>query len=395
MNNKILNIIFIIPIIFLHFVIIRISDYPLTLAPFFIVGFFYIFYKKIINDLSTFVIFIIIFFYPILNIVEILDNYLYLLQFFRTYLLWIFSATVILLAFKLKIKYIYNFGPVAFTCLILIFIIVLFQYITSSLGILDFIYPFGSHSYFEDLNGEMLYTEGEKIRVPGLYLEPSFCAYITLNLISVCMMTRSKVTMSLIIGGSSLLIIQSFTGLIAFSLILFVDFIFNYKGSNNSKNFLIPILVLITFLLIIFIFYNDYIISRVSSIDDIGSSTYYRVIGLLPVLYDTLSNFIFGHALGTVKSIIPNFSIIHGTGYGSSIDNGLYLLVFYFGWFGLFFILYFIFKIINNFFNRRYSDLISLITIFFGCFFNGGIFLPEFILMTLILIYSSRVYNEK
>jgi putative colanic acid polymerase len=102
----------------------------------------------------------------------------------------------------------------------------------------------------------------------------------------------------------------------------------------------------------------------------------------------------FGVSFGLMEETLLSYRLENGVNDGTTIDNGWYLLVFYFGWLGLI-VSVIIFFILGKFIVK--GDLkLSLLSLYFllSPLFTGAIFSPEFLFLQFIVLISYRFKNE-
>jgi len=382
LNKKVIYIIF--TIIFLHFVIFRPLNFPFTFG---LIGCLILIpalHKSALNkkflDYAVFAIVIIVFHAP-----ELIQSHFDLFEYLKTYALWTFTAIVILSFASLEQKGEGDcVAPAAFFSLVLISLFTVIQSYFASNGSVDILNIFGERQYFGVIDTATL-MQDEKYRPPGFYLEPSFCAYVATSLLAICLISGYRIIAASIFAFLAVFSIQSLTGILSFFFTYIVYII--VRNRVKFSDFLIGAIGVSIFLAFIMEFYGDYVILRYEQVFTPGTSTYYRTVALIPVLLDTLVNAPFGNPFGRVQEVVSSYNIPHGVSFGTSIDNGIYLLVFYFGYASIliFWLVFSAFLKIKN--ERKY---VAMVAILFGCFFNGGIMLPEFGLISGLILYSLR-----
>ena len=133
---------------------------------------------------------------------------------------------------------------------------------------------------------------------------------------------------------------------------------------------------------------GPYLLRRLSTLAVPGSSAYYRVIAPLSVLGHVLSTAPLGAPLGSVQRAIGGADLLNGSTYGTSLDNGVYLLIFYSGWVGIIVLL----LLLTYMAGVRGVHGIFLVALAAALLFvTGGILLPEFSVLILVLLYSMRI----
>jgi putative colanic acid polymerase len=114
-------------------------------------------------------------------------------------------------------------------------------------------------------------------------------------------------------------------------------------------------------------------------------------VGPLQILRDTLEHFPLGHPFGSLTSTVADYGILNGAAAGSSLDNGFYVIVFYYGWLGVVLsvvlLAWAVGKLVRASRYVGYGPAIVAIWAVGTLFFSGGIMLPEY-LFTLWLLFS-------
>ena len=184
--------------------------------------------------------------------------------------------------------------------------------------------PFGPFQYFHAYAPGLQF--GSVPRAHGFYLEPSYAAFVIAS-VSVALLSlgrRPKITAALALFG--LLACQSATGLLVFAGILIV------VALRSKPKLALFVLVLGAAGAAVI---GDYLVLRLATITQVGTSGNYRLLAPLEVLRDVLVNSPFGQPLGSVSEVISSYGFRMAGVPASSLDNGLYVIIFYFGWAGL------------------------------------------------------------
>lgn len=375
-------------IIFMHFMIVSIFNFPLTFTPFFIM-YFLIVHFKIVFKRTPLVISALLLFWPflVLAIYEIAGGHAEIDRFFRTFSLWICAVVFMLVCTSSVIKKNINFSREFFIALVLIILYSMAQIITARVFNSTALYfPFGDHSYFGVSDPSNLVGDGFS-RAPGFYLEPSFCAFVILFLLTAVLIREIKPirVACLIVGGFfAMLIVGSATGILAvvgLGCFIFWSF-FRWR------------LVLVASLLslgIIFFAGDATFSERFSELSVEGSSGYWRLVAPLIVISKVFADFPFGVPLGQVDNFVTPLGLQHGQSIGSSIDNGIFYLIFSFGWLALIFFGWLIFKFVRSLYYGDHADVAYWWFLIVSLQFSGGILLPEYIYPLLLLTYTYRI----
>ena len=229
------------------------------------------------------------------------------------------------------------------------------------------------------------------IRSSGFYLEPSFNAYIILALTISLIILGSHERRQLALSLLALLCTQSATGLIVWFIMAFAVVI-----KNRGRDFL----GFIVFIGLAALVASGYLGQRVNSIALEGSSGHYRVLSPLRILGDLLSSSFFGYPIGSVYKVVGDYQLFQfGSEFSVSLDNGLYVLIFYFGWLGLISIAAFtVWALLGG---STPSERVNLdrrtlnIWILTSLFFSGAIFALEFSMVTWLTLATYQLQKVK
>jgi putative colanic acid polymerase len=327
----------------------------------------------------------------VLDSKELTSGNVGILNYFKTYALWLFYYIFFILAFipikKGRENLLYPTLKSLKFCTISIFILVVFQVVFFKFtGDTSLFLFWGENSYAsQDYVIESIIYGSSK--ATGFYLEPAM-----LGLVSICLIVAiTNITINYLqifmlgtvtfLSGSAAAILT----LLAFSIL----FIIKHKESKiNIK----PVLFILLLILLFLVF--PYLFLRAETIFIEGTSVYYRLIAPLEPLKDVLLSSPFGVSFGLMEETLLSYRLENGVNDGTTIDNGWYLLVFYFGWLGLI-VSVIIFFILGKFIVK--GDLkLSLLSLYFllSPLFTGAIFSPEFLFLQFIVLISYRFKNE-
>lgn len=379
----------VLPLIFMHFVIVNLAGYPLTIVPFAIILFLLVNYTANFSFFG-FNIFVLALLWPIF----ILIYYFFrggdpeINKFLRTYLLWFFAVGAVCYSVAGKIREFKNYFTESIIVLFILgaysFLqVVLFYYWGS-----DYLYfPFRDFSYLGVTDPAHFLFEGS-IRANSFYLEPSFNAFVIFFCSSLAIITASgRGVIALLLVG--LLLLMFLTGsavglLSAVGLCYgFVVSFFKYKGARIAA--LLVTLPLVYFLIQVLLG------SRLDEFGVEGSSGYWRLVAPLAILEQSLQQSIFGTPLGQIAGFVESIGLMHGGAIGSSIDNGAYVLIFYYGLPSIVFLVFLCAMLMISLVEGRLRSITFWWFCFFSLQFSGGILTPEFVFPMVVLIYSYRV----
>ena len=248
--------------------------------------------------------------------------------------------------------------------------------------------PFGPFQYFHAYAPGLHF--GGVPRAHGFYLEPSYAAFVIAS-VSVALLSlgrRPKSTATLALLG--LMACQSATGLLVFAAILAVVAL-----RSKPKLALFVVVLGATGAAVV----GDYLVLRLATITEVGTSANYRLLAPLEVLRDVLLHSPFGQPLGSVSEVISRYGFRMAGVPASSLDNGLYVIIFYFGWAGLIAVtIWFLLTLghvlrLNSGAPHRTGPAyrrVAPLWLFASLLFSGAIMAPEYGLMAWLVLVTFR-----
>jgi putative colanic acid polymerase len=242
--------------------------------------------------------------------------------------------------------------------------------------------PFGDHQYLHKYQANIGLVEVP--RAHGFFLEPSYDAFvigaITATLISLGKFVRTTAVLCVL----GLIACQSATGLV---LLVAIAALIALRSR--------PAIALGAVAVVggVIIFTGEYLLVRLASSGTEGSSAYYRIIAPLQVISDVLQTHPLGMPLGSIEKVIGSYGLEMAGVQAKSLDNGFYVVVFYFGWLGLILLLLLLYGVLKWASRTRMRGYawIAPLWLFSSLFFSGGIMAPEFALMSFLAISSYRI----
>ena len=266
-------------------------------------------------------------------------------------------------------------NPIARVLFLCLFAVVAVSIAQVALGLAgsDLLFnPFRNHQYLYQYEPWLGYGIP---RAQAFYLEPSYAALVITFIGSALLALSYKRAVSLGLTAAGVLACQSATGLIVLVIIL-LALVFGDRRRAGFGPLLVTGLLLLSS--------GSYLVTRLGSASAADSSANYRMVAPLEILWATLREAPFGRPLGSVATFTSQANLQNGTNSGVTIDNGYFLLVFYFGWVGLFccvLLLVWAVRLSLQKRTNRSGALPLLIWLVFCPVFNGGVFLPEFAMM--------------
>ncbi|UFU14568.1 putative colanic acid polymerase WcaD [Curtobacterium sp. C1] len=302
--------------------------------------------------------------------------------FFGTFSLFVLAAFIVAQYDPSTVRARFAHGAmrgILFSLSVVVLISVL-QVATGSRGSLAWFNLFGEHQYLYEYNPHLEFNPIP--RAAAFYLEPSYAAFIVGSLAVMLIAARRHVKTAWILGTVGMLTIRSATGLLVFALVAMVALL-----ASRSK-WRLPAIVGLVLAAAVAV---PYLSGRLDSTFTTGSSAYYRLIGPLQILRDTLNHYPLGHPFGSLRDTVADYGILNGAATGDSLDNGFYVFVFYFGWIGLVgtaaLIAWALRRTLQAQRTGRTGAALAAVWSVGSLLFSGGVMLPEFVL-TLWLLFA-------
>lgn len=373
-------------ILFIHFMFAQPTGFPLTIAPFAIAALLF-FHIKLTITWRSLIITTCLVFWPfiVLGVYLQLGGEADILRFGRTYSLWIYAIIPVILIIFSSLKRIYDYNHEFLMILVIVGIYSLLQVLSAKLFSSYFFYnPFGTFTYMN----EYRIVGGSYERAPAFFLEPSFNAFIMFFLVSAILINTTKTRLSvwaLLLGSFFVILSGSSAGILAMGML--ASFWLIFYGVTNK---FIRVLVVLTAPFILALFSSYILAGRLSEVDIEGTSGYWRLIAPLTILDTVLTKYPLGVPFGQIEAFVFPFGLLHGEGIGTSIDNGLYVIFFYFGWLAFPFFIVLIYKLFQSILLADFVGSIFWWFILASLQFSGGIFLPEYIYPFLLVLIQFR-----
>ena len=384
MKMKILNLALPTAILLLQFQLVFVFQYPVTIGLIALPLVVWTLFKPQLNILSVLIIVLIL---GQTTLVFFVSNSEEPVQFVRTLLLVLSGLFVTLISLsstvrfpdKLLIQAIRNVF-----LLLTIFSGIQFLF-ARNLPVLN--KPFGSFTnYFAIINSNY----GEITRASAFFNEPSYNALVACSFIPFIYFsyTGKKRSIFLSIGMLYVFFTYSIAGIFVYFIVISV----NLFTKGNSK----PILLL-TFPIFVYSL-NDYFFERATTFDVAGSSANFRFVAPVNALKSIIPDNPFGIELGTLEKYMLDLGNLNGSTVGTSLDNGIFLIMLYFGLSGIVLIGTVVLIAIlrtKRMVNRGYKDWIIIFIPLILPVFTGAIFTPEFILLLMFSIFFIRAHEKR
>jgi putative colanic acid polymerase len=372
-------------VLLLHFMIVQPAGFPLTIAP--LAGLvFFAWNYQVKMTLAGYIGWALLALVPFANMALSLSAYS--VDFVRSYALWMFNLTLLWLGVNARIGRPASWLPTAaFAALIFLTVFSAVQSTLVYLGSDALFDLFGSHQYMGESNAKNVVV-GRFGRASALYLEPSFSAFVLLTLMTLCLLAGYWARLALLICGVAFLFNQSMTGIVAFVAIATLYLALERpEWSRRLLNIGAAIVLAATVAFLM----RSYLLYRLLEFGMEGTSGYYRMVAPIVVLRDVLATRPLGVPFGQLQSVLGSYRIAHGASIGTSLDNGAYVLVFYFGWLGVAALIVLLGALLRGWLTGNRPLLVGSTYLLFSLLFSGGILLPEYAFLVMLIIYQYRL----
>lgn len=391
-RQKSINWWLVLSLIFLHFMVVKVGGYPLTVTPVAIAVFLLFGFRASVRINALYWLgggvvwpFVVYLMY------EVVGGSADFIEFARTYALWCYATLAMTIATLSPMKVNRDYSPEFRVVLIAIIIFSLAQVTMKMAANSELLYnPFGEHTYMGAYKVERFAGEGFA-RAPGFYLEPSFCAFMLFFLVSaVLIRVRQKGAGNwFLLGLLGTAIVGSATGLLAMA-VLGMTMAVTHARKRATR------ILLSVVLFTVVVFASSIILySRLNEIGVEGTSGYWRLIAPLIILSKVFAEYPFGVPFGQIEAFLLPLGLQHGDTVGSSIDNGVYFLAFYFGWFAVPLPIFLAYKYLKKIIDGDSAGAIYWWFVLFSLQFSGGILLPEYIFPLILITFQYRGLTYK
>jgi putative colanic acid polymerase len=317
------------------------------------------------------------------------------IEFFKSYALYIQSLFIVFIVFTCKPRKIVHIESILksvryIQIIVAIFAILqffLFDYFGS-----DILYnPWGSHQFNKAYDPSM-YANARSV---GFYLEPSFLALVSLSLFFSRHILDRRVTLGnltvtcLIILASE----SSFGSLVFILLTLFICRKLAFRFSLYLT-FAIALIVLCVVLIDL-----DYVMTfdlfRLNELANQDSSGYWRLVAPLVFFENNLIALLSGFPFGSMEKNLDSYFLFdrdYGKWQGTAIDNGIYVLIYYFGLLSLA-----LFSWVAILFVKTKSEYIRRYVVFYALSITatGAIFSIDIIFLLVVFpCYVMSILNQ-
>ena len=311
-------------------------------------------------------------------------------DFFRTLTLVLTTASIIALGFHAPRNQLLRAEAVQRGLLLALCAVValsVLQTVTGMAGSVQFFNVFGAHQYLYEYQPFLQFNPTP--RAQGFFLEPSYNAFVIGTITILILASGRRRSRALLLCAAGMFVTQSATGLVLMGILLIVS-----AATRGITRLMLSILGFGVMYWLV----GTYVFGRIASVSTSGTSANYRIQAPLTVLSDVLQHHIIGLPLGSIFKVMGTYNLANGTTRGTSLDNGFYVIVFYFGWVGVILLLALMTLALRSAYDMRIqspsSSMKFLVPLWLigTLLFSGGIMLPEFGIMTWLVL---AMYNTK
>ncbi len=222
-------------------------------------------------------------------------------------------------------------------------------------------------------------------RATSLYYEPSYFGLVIYTLLVSVLMIDTRMVVALkefILIVLALFLASSFSAYLSVLVSL-------VSGWQSKKLLVVKMLVAVAVAVLVSILSSDMFLAL-----EQGSS-YYRMVAPLEILSNSLVDYPLGVPLGGMEKYILSIGVLNGGSFGSTLDNGWYLLIFYFGYVGVFagfvFVIWLLYRIGVS---ESFKDGVFYSYFLMIPFFTGAVFAPEFLFLQMVVVISYRSRSQ-
>lgn len=250
---------------------------------------------------------------------------------------------------------------------------------------------FGDYSYRGVIHPAVTQA---KVRAYATYLEPSYCGLVVVSLFVSDWLARPKLNIGMaIITLLACLATNSIATIATIVMIIFTIVVIENRNESGGRKSILNIGIGMAAVLVSVSLYfsRNYVERRLDDLGNEGTSSYYRMVAPLEMLKDTLLEYPIGRGLGTVEYTVREYTLVQAGQAAQSLDNGLYLVVFYYGWVGVAFWCALVYVMTKSAFKSNYRmSLFIMYIILSSNFSGGGIFNAEYGLLVCFALISLK-----
>lgn len=325
-------------------------------------------------------------------------------KYFTSLLLFIYVAIVISIVYSCSFIQINDNRSLVYSLCFVAFLVI-------SLSVLEVVelILFGSSHLIALISSVLIYSNEYLInfvqygalRSNSLYFEPAFYSLAIISLWLTLRQFKFKRKFFDILVFIGVLSSGSFSGLMTYIILYGMELLILYSSHSGLRKKIPYIIVTLLLSVLVIYFLLPYILVRIGELGTVGTSSYYRIIGPLQIVFSALTNIDGIIQFGSLYELVSSFGIMNGTQVGKTLDNGIYVLIVHFSWIAIFtiiFLIYFILKktLVENKIKKFYRNspiLLPLLFVPLSLMFTGAIFSPEYIFAVITPFLASKVAN--
>lgn len=266
------------------------------------------------------------------------------------------------------------------------------QYLAGGRGNALFFNPWRQFTYLYPYNPRLGVVP---VRAEAFYLEPSFAALVLVICATAAILAGARPILAVALCGFGMLAVRSASGIVTVAVLALLSIAVARRpeGARGRRRRALEPLMLAIALGGLAVAFLPYASSRLSSTGQTGSSSNYRLAAPLSLLSDLLGRTVIGEPLGSVNQAVSNAGLLLGTELGTSLDNGIYVYVYYFGWVGIIIAAAGLVALLaRSLVDRPFARIavLAVPVLVLSALFTGAVFTPEYAVLVGVVLTEGR-----
>ena len=264
------------------------------------------------------------------------------------------------------------------------------QYVSGRRGIETFFNPWRQFSYLHRYNPELGLVP---VRAEAFYLEPSFAALVLVLCAAAAILAGGRPLIAVILCAGGMGAIRSASGIITVAVFALILVLVPQEVDTSTPRARRDRRGLLLVMAGLAIWLTPYAVSRLTSTSQQRTSANFRLDSPLTLLAQVLGNSVIGEPLGSSNQAVTTAGLIVGNQTGKSLDNGIYVYIFYFGWVGIILaggaLLYLLYRGLTDLeFGRLAAFAIPVVLM--SAVFTGAVITPEYAVLVALVLMELR-----
>lgn len=379
-------------LIFLHFQFFKVSGFPVTAAPLFLLWFFVRFYHLALTPYAWVCVFLAMF-YPLLPLWDSPVR-IQMADFFKTYALWILNFLLLWFAFRAPLRARAEGLPRA--AYIVVWSITLFSALQSGYATLTgspLLYsPFGPFQYLYHQDPDLMMA-ATIARAPVFYLEPSFAAQVIITAGGICLLAGYRPAIVKLLLVISMAFIGSRGGWLVVLALLALNYVVTVRPVILIQVALAGLalgLAASPLLVSLVLSGNTVVNFNMDAFEAEGTSEFLRIVLGPIIIARELPQHLLGLPFGSMELIVEKHF-----GVRLPFFSNLYVGVYYFGIVAIMSIFVFVGHAVDALLRRSYPKSMFCLLFATSLFISGSLLNPETTLLVVLAVYQYRLIVEQ